>query len=101
MLCEKKRIYFKFKPVTCSSFLEMAKNHSLMHTIFDSVDLNPPSVTFFPEYLVFSHMEAFYVPSYLCGLSVWGFFSDLLYSFINRVTRTTHLIRCQDTTRVT
>lgn len=63
---KRKPIYLKLKPVICSSFLEMAKNHSLMPTIFDFVNLNPPSVTSFPKYLVFSHMEALYVLSAVC-----------------------------------
>lgn len=70
----------------------MPKNHSVMHTIFNFVGINPPSVTSFPKYLVFYSVEALYIPSYHCGLSV-SFFPDLLYSFINRVTRNTHNIK--------
>lgn len=36
-------------------------------------------------------MEALHFPAYLCGLSI--IFPDLLYSFIDRVTRTTHIIQ--------
>lgn len=63
---KRKLIYHRFKLVIYNSFLEMAKNHSLMPTRLDFVDLNLPSVTSFLKYLFFSHMEALYVISTVC-----------------------------------